>query len=94
MIKNYILLRDVKYQLFLSDLMKLVYFGQVFEKLSNIMKICPVGGELFHADGLTDKQTDMTKLIVTFRNFANAPKNNYYRDVKQKFSRNLCTEVY
>jgi hypothetical protein len=30
-----------------------------------------VGAELFHAD----KQTDMTKLIVAFRNFANAPKN-------------------
>jgi hypothetical protein len=26
---------------------------------------------LFHAD----KETDMTKLIVAFRNFANAPKN-------------------
>jgi hypothetical protein len=26
-------------------------------------------------DGLTDTQTDMTKLIVAFRNFANAPKN-------------------
>ena len=25
--------------------------------------------------GRTDRQTDMTKLIVTFRNFANAPKN-------------------
>jgi hypothetical protein len=25
-------------------------------------------------DGETDGQTDMTKLIVTFRNFANAPK--------------------
>jgi len=35
------------------------------------MKICPVGAELFHVDG----QTDMAKLIVTFRNFANAPKN-------------------
>jgi hypothetical protein len=34
------------------------------------MKIRPVGAELFHADG----QTDMTKLIVAFRNFANAPK--------------------
>jgi hypothetical protein len=33
------------------------------------MKILLVGAELFHADG----QTDMTKLIVTFRNFANAP---------------------
>jgi hypothetical protein len=35
------------------------------------MKIGPVGAELFHADG----QTDMTKLIVAFRNFANALKN-------------------
>jgi len=38
---------------------------------SNFMKIRPVGAELFHADG----RTDMTKLIVVFRNFANAPKN-------------------
>jgi hypothetical protein len=29
------------------------------------MKILPVGAELFHAEG----QTDMSKLIVTFRNF-------------------------
>jgi hypothetical protein len=35
------------------------------------MKIRPVGAELFHAD----RRTDMTKLIVAFRNFANAPKN-------------------
>jgi hypothetical protein len=29
--------------------------------------------ELFIADGRTDGQTDMAKLIVTFRNSANAP---------------------
>jgi len=29
---------------------------------------------LFHADRRTDRQTDMTKLIAAFRNFANAPK--------------------
>jgi hypothetical protein len=33
------------------------------------MKIRPVGTELFHVDGV------MTKLKVTFRNFANAPNN-------------------
>jgi hypothetical protein len=42
------------------------------------MKILPVGAELFHADSRTDRQverqTDMTKLTVAFRNFANAPK--------------------
>jgi hypothetical protein len=34
------------------------------------MKIRSVGAELFRADG----QTDMTKLIVAFRNYANALK--------------------
>jgi len=36
----------------------------------------PVGTELFRADG----RTDMTKLIVAFRNFANSLKEppNYY----------------
>jgi len=38
------------------------------------MKIRPVGAELYHADRRTDGRTDMTKLIVTFRNFTNAPK--------------------
>ena len=38
------------------------------------MKIRLVGGELFHADS----QTDMTKLIVAFRNFTNAPKQVRY----------------
>jgi len=28
-------------------------------------------------DGRKDGQTDMTKLIVAFRNFANAPKNGF-----------------
>ena len=35
------------------------------------MKIRPVGDELFHADG----RTDMTELMVAFRNFANVPEN-------------------
>jgi Zn/Cd-binding protein ZinT len=34
------------------------------------MKICRVGAELFHAD----RRTDITKVIVAFRNFANVPK--------------------
>jgi hypothetical protein len=43
-------------------------FSRQFSKsneISNLMEIRPVGDELFHAD--------MTKLIVAFRNFANAP---------------------
>jgi hypothetical protein len=39
------------------------------------MKICPVGAELFNADG----RTDMTKQIVAFRGFANALKNELYK---------------
>jgi hypothetical protein len=35
------------------------------------MKNCAEEGELFHAD----RRTDMTKLIVAVRNFANSPKN-------------------
>jgi hypothetical protein len=35
------------------------------------MKIRQVEAELFHAD----RQTDMMKLIVAFRNFVNALKN-------------------
>ena len=38
-----------------------------------------MGAELFRADGQTDRRlgdrTDITKLIVTFRNFLKAPKN-------------------
>ena len=36
------------------------------------MKIRPVGAELHVPCG----QTDMTKLIIALRNFANAPKNH------------------
>ena len=35
-------------------------------------------GDEFYICELTDAQTDMTKLIVAFRNFANAPKNYWY----------------
>jgi hypothetical protein len=39
------------------------------------MKIDPVVAELFYGDGQTDGRTDMTKLAVAFRKFANASKN-------------------
>jgi len=56
--------------------MKIIFFREIFEKYSkiNFMKIHSVRGELFHADGRADGSTDMTKLIVTFRNFAKTPK--------------------
>ena len=48
--------------------------------MSNFMKIRPVRVEFFHADAETGRQTDMTKLIVAFRNFANATSKriSYY----------------
>jgi hypothetical protein len=44
--------------------------GTIFETEVIEHKTC-VEVELFHADG----ETDMTKVIVAFVNFANAPKN-------------------
>ena len=38
------------------------------------MKIRPLGADLFRTDRRTDGQTDMTKRIVAFRNFAKAAK--------------------
>jgi hypothetical protein len=37
------------------------------------VKIRPVGGEMYHADGWRDGRTDMTKIVVALRNFAKAP---------------------
>jgi hypothetical protein len=44
-------------------------------QISRFIKIRPVGTELFHAERSTDGWTDMTNLIVAFRNFPNAPEN-------------------
>jgi len=44
------------------------------------MKIRPVGNELFHGDGWTGTM----KLIVAFRNFANAPKTAAYNTSQQE----------
>ena len=42
--------------------------------MSNFIKIRPVGAELLHADGQTDRVT--TKLTVAFCNFANMHKKH------------------
>ena len=50
------------------------FLGWLSKKSSNIEshQNPSVGAELLHADG----RTDMTNLIIAFRNFANAPKNS------------------
>jgi hypothetical protein len=68
----------VKLLLFLSDLNETLLF------LTDLMKIRPVGAELFHADGRTDSQTDMTKLIFGFSKSAEASK--YYTILELLFS--------
>ena len=65
----------VKYPFFSSDINELEFYLDKFSKntpIPNFIKIHPVGAEFFLADG----QTDMTKLIVAFRNFPNAAKTN------------------
>ena len=66
--------RYVNYPLFLSDLNETWIFWMDLRKTSNFMKIRQMVAEFFHADGRTDSQTDMTKVIVAFHNYANARK--------------------
>jgi len=42
--------------------------------MSDFMKIRPVGTELFHADGRTDRLTDMTNLVLRVHNLPKEPK--------------------
>jgi hypothetical protein len=49
-------------------------------QISNSTKIHLEEAELFHADGHKDGQTNMTKLLFAFRNFANALKNRSILD--------------
>jgi hypothetical protein len=52
-----------KYHVFLYNFNDVNFLNSFWinTKISNIMKILPVGTELFHADG----RADMTKLITT-----------------------------
>jgi hypothetical protein len=49
-----------------------IFFNRLSKKsqISNLIKIRPVGGDVFHAD----RRKDIMKLTVAFRNFVNAPK--------------------
>ena len=47
-------------------LMKLKFARRVFEEYENIMKICSMGAELFHADGRTDRHDEANILFSQF----------------------------
>jgi hypothetical protein len=55
--------------------MKIIISDQIWDitQILNFMEIRPVEAKLFHAD----RRTDTTKLMVAFRNFANAPKKGH-----------------
>jgi len=57
-------------------LVKLEFSRQIFEKYSNIkFHENPSSGNRVVPNGRKDGQIDTIKLIFTFHNFANAPKN-------------------
>jgi hypothetical protein len=69
----------VKCRLALSGFDQTYIFSTDFPRnteIWNLRKMCWFGAELFRADGQTDGRTEMTKLIVVFLTFANAP-NKY-----------------
>jgi hypothetical protein len=57
-------------------LIKLEFSRRIFEKSTNInFHQNPSSGSRVVSSGRAGGRTDMTKLIVAFRKFANAPKN-------------------
>jgi len=56
--------------------------------MSNLMKIFPVGTELFHADR---RATDMMQLVVAFRKFSNASKNGIFMIMPELMSGQFIT---
>ena len=64
----------VKYPLFTSDFNRTSIFTTDFSEkaqIPNFTKLRQVGAKAFHAE----RRTEVTKLIIAFRNFSNAPKN-------------------
>jgi len=64
-----------------KNLMHPEFSGQAVQKHSNVKfkEIRPVGWPscFMRTDGQTDRQRDMTNIIIIFRNFANVPKKPF-----------------
>jgi len=76
--------------------MRLEFVLTDFERYSNIKfnENPPTGSPTLHVDGLKDGQTDMTKLIVVFRNFAKAPKNGFLCMTLTTYSETQSARLY
>jgi hypothetical protein len=66
--------------------MKPEFPGRYYRKaqISNLIKIRPVGAELFYADGRTKGRCNMTKLIIAFRatdHFCNFIFAGFYKNI-------------
>jgi hypothetical protein len=46
--------------------------------------ISPVAAQFYHADRQTDRQTNLTKLIVAFRRLSKASKDKYSEQIRRK----------
>jgi hypothetical protein len=67
-----------KVPIIIADFNENWIFRPIFEKYSNIKfneKLQWEPRRSMRTDGRTERQTDMTKLIVALRDFANAPEN-------------------
>jgi hypothetical protein len=74
--------------------MKLEFSPQISEIYSNInFHENLSSGSRVVPSGRSDKQTDMMKLIVDFRDFENAPKNFPFWTVNEQQSTGIKTEI-
>jgi hypothetical protein len=75
-----------EYSSFYQISFKPKFSRQNFEKYSNMKfhENPSIERRVVHADGRRGRQTDMTKLIVTFRNFANAHNTNLKETVADR----------
>jgi hypothetical protein len=57
------------------------------------MKIRPEGADTFHADGRTDRRTDMMKLIAAFHSFTNVLKTPRFVDIHEVLCRDVSRKI-
>jgi hypothetical protein len=79
----------VKYSLFLSDFNERWISSTDFRKIFKFHENPSSGRRVFPC-GQTDVQTDVTNLVVAFRNFVNAPKREHNWNITE-ISRNFLT---